>query len=106
MISVFNNLVKNSLQATEEVEDAKIVVSLNDLNHYFEITVEDNGLGIPDDKKHKVFVPNFTTKSSGTGLGLAISKQIIENLKGNIRFESEEYVYTKFYVQIPKFIES
>ncbi|MFT4643767.1 MAG: two-component system nitrogen regulation sensor histidine kinase NtrY [Planctomycetota bacterium] len=106
MISVFNNLVKNALQATEEVEDAKIVVSLNDLNHYFEITVEDNGLGIPDDKKHKVFVPNFTTKSSGTGLGLAISKQIIENLKGNIRFESEEYVYTKFYVQIPKFIES
>lgn len=106
MISVFNNLVKNALQATEETKNPKIVISLNEIDGFLEVKVKDNGVGIPENKKHKVFVPNFTTKSSGTGLGLAISKQIIENLKGDIRFESEEGVYTIFYVQIPKFTES
>lgn len=102
MISVFNNLVKNALQATEDTVDPKIVVCLSELNGFLVVKVRDNGVGIPENKKQKVFVPNFTTKSSGTGLGLAISKQIIENLKGNIRFESEEGVSTIFYVQIPK----
>ncbi|MCD8528497.1 MAG: ATP-binding protein [Chitinophagales bacterium] len=63
--------------------------------------VEDNGVGIPDNKKDKVFVPNFTTKSSGTGLGLAISKQIIESNNGSIWFVSQENKGTTFYVSLP-----
>jgi len=48
----------------------------------------------------KVFVPNFTTKSSGTGLGLAITKQIIDGTGGRIWFESAQNVGTTFYVRL------
>ena len=102
MISVFNNLVKNALQAIEENQNGNVSVSLEEKDNFYMVKIEDNGVGIPDDKKHKVFVPNFTTKSSGTGLGLAISKQIVENLKGSIWFESVENEFTIFYVKIPK----
>lgn len=101
MISVFNNLIKNALQATEELEERKISIDIFVENHFYMIQIKDNGVGIPESKKEKVFVPNFTTKSSGTGLGLAISKQIIEGIRGSIWFESKENEYTIFYVKIP-----
>ena len=65
------------------------------------IRVSDNGSGIPDDKKDKVFVPNFTTKSSGTGLGLAISKNIIESVNGEIYFKTVVGEGTEFFVELP-----
>ena len=101
MISVFNNLVKNALQAIEELENPKLSVTISKENDFYLVQIEDNGVGIPDAKKHKVFVPNFTTKSSGTGLGLAISKQIIEGIGGSIWFESVENNFTIFNVKIP-----
>ncbi|MEM8906450.1 MAG: HAMP domain-containing sensor histidine kinase, partial [Bacteroidota bacterium] len=54
-----------------------------------------------DDKREKVFVPNFTTKNSGTGLGLAISKNIIESVNGKIWFDTTVGVGTDFYVELP-----
>lgn len=102
IIGVFNNLVKNAIQATEDNKNPSITIILIEQDNEFLVSVSDNGCGIPNDKKNKVFVPNFTTKSSGTGLGLAISKQIIENNNGKIWFESEENVGTTFYVNLPK----
>ncbi|MEL6864621.1 MAG: ATP-binding protein [Bacteroidota bacterium] len=54
-----------------------------------------------EDKRDKVFVPNFTTKSSGTGLGLAISKNIIESVNGDIYFQTQVNVGTDFFVTLP-----
>jgi two-component system, NtrC family, nitrogen regulation sensor histidine kinase NtrY len=105
LLSVFNNLVKNALQATEEKMDAKVHIELALEGLNYKIKITDNGLGIAEDKKHKVFVPNFTTKSSGTGLGLAISKQIVENNRGVIWFESMENNGATFYVTLPKYLE-
>ena len=51
--------------------------------------------------RDKVFVPNFTTKSSGTGLGLAISKNIIESVDGAIWFDTEIGEGTDFYITLP-----
>ncbi len=102
LLSVFNNLIKNAQQATEETDNAKIELFLEESDDYYKIDVVDNGVGIPEDQIHKVFVPNFTTKSSGTGLGLAISKQIIENNKGQISFKSVENKGTTFTVLLPK----
>ncbi|MCB9191692.1 MAG: HAMP domain-containing histidine kinase [Flavobacteriales bacterium] len=45
--------------------------------------------GIPEELREKIFVPNFTTKSSGMGLGLAMVKNIVETCNGKIWFESE-----------------
>ena len=92
---VFSNLIKNALQAVEEVEDGDVIVMLKpemeeDGDTWVEITVSDNGRGIDEKIRDKVFVPNFTTKSTGTGLGLAISKNIVEGAGGRISFETSD----------------
>jgi signal transduction histidine kinase len=74
-------------------------------NKLVKVVVADNGSGIPAGSYDKVFVPNFTTKTSGTGLGLAICKQIIENAHGDIWFVSEEGLGTSFYVTLPFYNE-
>ena len=53
------------------------------------ISVTDNGTGIPDEMKERVFEPNFTTKSSGMGLGLAMVRNLIQNFGGTIDFENK-----------------
>ena len=66
------------------------------------ITIKDNGHGIPEQIRDKVFTPNFSTKYTGSGLGLAIAKKGIEHANGNIWFESEEGVGTTFFIDIPR----
>jgi signal transduction histidine kinase len=51
--------------------------------------------------KSKIFMPNFTTKSSGTGLGLAMSKTIIEHARGKLWFDTKVGEGTVFYVELP-----
>jgi len=102
LVRVFNNLIKNAIQAIPEERSGVITVSLYKQDDEVAIVcVHDNGSGISNDKKDKVFVPNFTTKNSGTGLGLAISKNIIESVNGRIWFETEVGVGTKFFVELP-----
>ena len=66
------------------------------------VTVEDNGIGISEENKIKIFEPKFTTKSSGMGLGLAMVKNIVETYKGNITFTSQLGIGTTFTVTFPK----
>jgi len=89
MLRVFNNLVKNAIQAIPKERWGLIVVSLNEGLNDVLISVQDNGSGISDEMRDKIFVPNFTTKSTGTGLGLAMVKQIIESHNGTIEFDSK-----------------
>ena len=102
LVSVLNNLVKNAQQATEDISNGQIEISIAEKNENYILAVKDNGIGIARSMRNKVFVPNFTTKSSGTGLGLAISKQIVENSQGKIWFESEENKGSTFFVTLPK----
>ncbi len=100
LIRTFNNLLKNAIEASEGKKSViKIRVINDDKNVYVEI--EDNGKGIDTTLKDKIFVPNFTTKSSGTGLGLAFVKQAIENAGGTIEFTSEINMGTTFYLTFP-----
>lgn len=101
---VIINLIRNAIQAMPEGQKGLVSISLKDQGSNIEIEVADNGKGIPDDLKDKIFVPNFTTKSSGTGLGLAISKNIIESFDGSIRFESKNQEGTSFFICLPKHI--
>jgi len=100
MVSVFNNLVKNAIQSIPEQRKGFVDVHVKDEDGWITVSVSDNGSGIPSDNYDKVFVPNFTTKSSGTGLGLAITKQIIDGTGGRIWFESAENVGTTFYIRL------
>ncbi|MET2986158.1 sensor histidine kinase [Aureibaculum conchae] len=102
LIRVVTNLIKNAVQSTENKEDAKIEVRVAEENEKVIITVADNGLGIDEEVKNKIFEPKFTTKSSGMGLGLAMVKNIVEAYDGNITFVSELGVGSVFTVTIPK----
>ena len=98
---VFNNLIKNAIQAVPEDRTGKLEISLKPIRKMARIRVKDNGSGIPLDLYKKVFVPNFSTKNSGMGLGLAICKKIIESAQGNISFVSEVNKGTTFEVNLP-----
>lgn len=101
LIRILNNLVKNAMQAIPEDRRGVIHLRLYKEGSKALIRVSDNGTGIPDYMKDKVFTPNFTTKNSGTGLGLAISANMIDTFNGKIYFETEENVGTDFYIEIP-----
>ncbi|PHR49961.1 MAG: hypothetical protein COA32_02170 [Fluviicola sp.] len=105
MLRVFNNLIKNAIQATAEDEKPVIKISVEEDGKNFLICVEDNGTGISEEARNKIFVPNFTTKTTGAGLGLAMVKQIVQNHNGEIWFETEEGKGTTFFVLVPKFEE-
>jgi nitrogen fixation/metabolism regulation signal transduction histidine kinase len=103
LIRVVTNLVKNGIQAIpDDTEQPKIEVTVYEKGDHVIITVEDNGVGISEDNKIKVFEPKFTTKSSGMGLGLAMVKNIVETYDGNITFTSQLGMGTIFTVTFPK----
>lgn len=103
LIRVITNLVKNSTQAiSKENENPKIEVRVSSENNRVCIEVEDNGVGISEDNKPKIFEPKFTTKTSGMGLGLAMVKNIVETYNGSITFTSEKDKGTTFIVRFPK----
>jgi nitrogen fixation/metabolism regulation signal transduction histidine kinase len=93
---VFTNILRNALQALEERTDGDVIVVLKQEDDKVIISFSDNGGGIPEDVRSRIFTPNFTTKSYGTGLGLAIARNIVEGCDGSIRFETSEKGTTFF----------
>lgn len=96
---VFVNLLTNAVQAVEnqqkedeekglEPKRGQIILSIRNSakDGFYDIVFEDSGPGVKDENRNKLFVPNFTTKSSGTGLGLAICKNIIDRCGGDISY--------------------
>ena len=85
---VLVNLVTNAVQALEGRENGQVVVSLRNSvkEGFYDIVVEDNGPGVKEENRVKLFTPDFTTKSHGTGLGLAICRNIVERCGGEIGY--------------------
>jgi len=96
---VFINLVKNAIQAIPDNRKGEILIQLEKHKNKAIIIIEDNGEGISEKQKEKLFEPSFTTKTTGMGIGLAIVKNIITSAGGNIRFESSKNKGTKFFVE-------
>ena len=97
---MFSNLIKNAIQSIPENQLGEIDVSLISKKNHYEITITDNGSGIPIDLQEKIFTPNFTTKTTGMGLGLAMVKNMVENLNGTIDFTTSVNG-TSFKIEIP-----
>lgn len=95
---VIVNLLKNAEQSIPQGREGHVLVRLKAVLGKIILMVKDNGCGIPESIKDRIFEPNFTTKSGGTGLGLAMSYKIIETMGGSITFESVENEGTTFYV--------
>ena len=116
LIRVFVNLITNAVQAVEiqqkealergeETVKGKVLISLRNSirDGYYDVVVEDNGPGVSEENKDRLFTPNFTTKSSGTGLGLAICRNIIEKCEGEISYQKSFVLGgASFIVTLPK----
>ena len=100
LIRVFVNLMTNAIQAVEimqkeamergeEMPVGKVMICLRKSTEdgHYDAVFDDNGPGVSEENMHKLFTPNFTTKSGGTGLGLAICRNIIEKCEGEIRYQ-------------------
>ncbi len=101
LLRCFNNLLKNAIEARASDKIGVIDISYLITSKNILISLKDNGNGIPEMLREKIFEPNFTTKSSGTGLGLAFVKNSIENAGGKVWFETALSVGTTFYLSLP-----
>jgi signal transduction histidine kinase len=101
MNRLFTNLIQNAIEACNG--KGKCDIELNEVrtDGVIQISIKDNGEGIPKEMHSKIFIPNFTTKSSGTGLGLAMCKGIAEQAGGRIWFETKTGEGSTFYVELP-----
>ena len=78
------NIIKNSIDSIKGT--GKVNISIIEENEYLKIYISDNGIGIKQSLKNKIFNPGVTTKERGWGLGLSLSKRIIEEYhKGEIK---------------------
>ncbi len=101
MKRVMINLLDNAIAAIDG--DGEIVIGLSHDPSLQMVTIEvaDNGKGIPDEHKHRLFEPYFSTKKHGTGLGLAIVNTIITDHDGFIRVQDNKPRGTKFTIELP-----
>ena len=102
---VLVNLITNALQAVESRDGGEVLISLRNSQKegFYDIVVEDNGPGVREENRAKLFTPDFTTKTGGSGLGLAICRNIVEKCSGDIQY-SRSFVLggACFTVRYPK----
>ena len=98
---VFTNILKNAIQSIPAERSGNIAATLQVKGKRVFVDFADNGKGIPETLRDKIFSPNFSTKNSGMGLGLAISKKIVEQLGGQIAYQTKVGVGTTFTIQLP-----
>ena len=101
-LRVFNNILKNAVQALDEISSPEIEINIEEKESTIIVSIRDNGCGITPEMKLKLFTPNFTTKTTGSGLGLAMVKNIMQGFGGKVWFESEKEKGTSFYLQFLK----
>jgi signal transduction histidine kinase len=98
---IISNLILNALQSVPNDRDPQVYVRLSVIDGKVLIEVNDNGLGIPEAIREKVFIPNFSTKYGGSGIGLAVAKRGVEHAGGKIWFETPTDRGTSFYIALP-----
>ncbi|MFB6341681.1 PAS domain-containing sensor histidine kinase [Saccharicrinis sp. FJH62] len=102
VVQVVINLVKNAIEALGSIPDPVIEIACEKANNAIEISVSDNGDGIPEDILDEIFIPFFTTKENGSGIGLSLSRQIMRLHGGTLKVSSSPETGTRFTMVIPE----
>jgi signal transduction histidine kinase len=108
LLNLFNNAFYAVNQKKAQLNgqyQPEVIVSTKTIGNKVEIKVRDNGIGIPEQVKNKIFQPFFTTKPTGegTGLGLSLSYDIItKGYGGSLQVESKEGEFTEMIIELPK----
>lgn len=95
------NLIKNALEAMEEMDGGTLNVSTSMENDFVVMTIEDTGVGIPLEIRDKIFSPFFSTKGKGAGLGLAQTRKIVDEVGGAVDLTSVEGEGTTITLYLP-----
>jgi two-component system nitrogen regulation sensor histidine kinase NtrY len=98
---VLINIFDNATQSITNSGSINVTVNFDTPSNRAYISIADNGSGIKDEDKEKLFLPYFSTKKDGTGLGLAIANRIIAEHKGHIMVRDNEPNGTVFTIEIP-----
>ncbi len=98
---IITNLVANARQARSDDRENIINIDVEHHQKRLKISVEDNGVGVPEELYSRIFEPNFTSKTSGTGLGLTMVRKMVEDYKGEISLQSEVGKGTSFTILLP-----
>ncbi|MGK6343915.1 ATP-binding protein [Chryseobacterium sp. DT-3] len=98
---IITNLVTNAKQAQSDERKLIINVDVEQHQRRVMISIQDNGIGIPENMYERIFEPNFTSKNSGMGLGLSMVRKMIEDYKGEIAVKSEVGKGSTFTITLP-----
>lgn len=98
---IITNLVANARQARSDDRESIINIDVEQNQKRLKISIEDNGVGIPEELFDRIFEPNFTSKNSGTGLGLTMVRKMVEDYKGEISVQSEVGKGSTFTILMP-----
>ncbi|MDQ1145953.1 anti-anti-sigma regulatory factor [Bacillus sp. SORGH_AS 510] len=96
----FFNLIKNAFESMES--KGTLIISHYASSEELVVTIEDTGVGIPDEKLNLLGTPFFTTKDHGTGMGLTQVFSVIYQHGGKVVVKSKEKIGTKFTIRLPK----
>jgi len=99
---IFSNIILNGLQSGSKGKSVSVEISILPQDEYCIIRFRDNGTGIVPELREKIFLPHFSTKKTGSGLGLAIAKQGIEQMGGEIWFETNAQSGTTFFIKLER----
>lgn len=100
MEQVFINLLTNAIYAVKQLENKAVSLHLYERNNRLWIDIMDNGNGIPEEIKPKIFIPFYTTREDGAGIGLPLSKNIVEMHNGYLTFNRKDNL-TYFSLNFP-----
>ena len=95
------NLMDNAISAIKEKGNIQITLTHDPILKRVRIEVADDGTGILDEDKTRLFEPNFSTKKSGMGLGLTIVSTIIDDHNGRINVQDNSPKGAKFVIELP-----
>ena len=104
-VTVIKNLISNAVKYSKtDNEPSFVKFELNEVGEFYEVTVSDNGVGIPKDQHGRIFEMFYRVSAGrvGSGLGLFIVKEIMEKLGGTISLQSEPNVGSSFTIRLPK----
>lgn len=99
VLQVLINLMTNGIEACDKGGRVKVKSAYDE--NWLKINIQDDGCGIDDCNREKIFTDFFTSKKTGTGLGLSVSKALIEEQGGTITYKSAPQKGTTFYVTLP-----
>ena len=97
------NLVVNGMDAMKDtpIEERIIGIRTSRVDNFAQLSVSDNGPGVPEDKSKEVFEPFFTSKAAGMGMGLSIARTIIEAHNGTISAHNQANGGAEFRTRLP-----